>query len=103
MPIQSQGIITRDNVSIDVGRSTLDETLSETETINGAIREILDVATAEWGVVVTLVELKDIQLPESMKRAMPARPRPSARSAPRSSPPRARRPLPRHSATRRTR
>jgi regulator of protease activity HflC (stomatin/prohibitin superfamily) len=107
MPIQSQGIITKDNVSIDVaavayfrvvdavksvvaienvgaainqiaqttlrnvvGRSTLDETLSETETINGAIREILDVTTAEWGVVVTLVELKDIQLPESMKRAM---------------------------------
>jgi hypothetical protein len=35
-----------------------------------SIREILDVATAEWGVVVTLVELKDIQLPESMKRAM---------------------------------
>ncbi|WP_230394580.1 SPFH domain-containing protein [Plantactinospora alkalitolerans] len=34
------------------------------------VRKILDVATAEWGVVVTLVELKDIQLPESMKRAM---------------------------------
>lgn len=34
------------------------------------IREILDVATIEWGVVVTLVELKDIQLPDSMKRAM---------------------------------
>jgi regulator of protease activity HflC (stomatin/prohibitin superfamily) len=32
--------------------------------------EILDAATADWGVVVTLVELKDIQLPESMKRAM---------------------------------
>jgi hypothetical protein len=34
------------------------------------IREILDVATEGWGVVVTLVELKDIQLPEAMKRAM---------------------------------
>jgi regulator of protease activity HflC (stomatin/prohibitin superfamily) len=107
MPIQSQGIITRDNVSIDVsavayyrvddpirsvvaienveeainqiaqttlravvGRHTLDETLSETDTINQNIREILDVQTEEWGIKVTLVELKDIQLPESMKRAM---------------------------------
>jgi regulator of protease activity HflC (stomatin/prohibitin superfamily) len=107
MPIQSQGIITRDNVSVDVsavayfrvvdavksvvaveniraaidqiaqttlrkvvGQHTLDETLSETDRINLAIREILDVTTVEWGVEVTLVELKDIQLPESMKRAM---------------------------------
>ena len=107
MPIQSQGIITRDNVSIDVsavayyrvvdatksvvaienvaaainqiaqttlrkvvGQHTLDQTLAETDQINTNIREILDVATEEWGVVVTLVELKDIQLPETMKRAM---------------------------------
>ncbi|MEU8965295.1 slipin family protein [Streptomyces sp. NPDC048491] len=107
MPIQSQGIITRDNVSVDVsavayfrvvdavksviaienvnaainqiaqttlrkvvGQHTLDETLSETDRINLGIREILDVSTAEWGVEVTLVELKDIQLPDSMKRAM---------------------------------
>jgi regulator of protease activity HflC (stomatin/prohibitin superfamily) len=107
MPIQSQGIITRDNVSVDVsavayyrvedairsvvaienvgaainqiaqttlravvGRHTLDETLSETETINQNIREILDIQTEEWGIKVTTVELKDIQLPDSMQRAM---------------------------------
>jgi regulator of protease activity HflC (stomatin/prohibitin superfamily) len=107
MPIQSQGIITRDNVSVDVsavayyrvedavrsvvaienvsaainqiaqttlravvGRHTLDETLSETDTINQNIREILDVQTEEWGIKVTVVELKDIQLPDSMQRAM---------------------------------
>jgi regulator of protease activity HflC (stomatin/prohibitin superfamily) len=107
MPIQSQGIITRDNVSIDVagvayfrvvdaaksviaienissaigqiaqttlrnvvGQHSLDQALSETDAINVNIREILDRTTTEWGVVVTLVELKDIQLPESMKRAM---------------------------------
>jgi regulator of protease activity HflC (stomatin/prohibitin superfamily) len=107
MPIQSQGIITRDNVSVDVsavayfrvvdavksvvaienvgaainqiaqttlrkvvGQHTLDQTLAETDRINVAIREILDGATEDWGVVVTLVELKDIQLPETMKRAM---------------------------------
>jgi regulator of protease activity HflC (stomatin/prohibitin superfamily) len=34
------------------------------------LREILDVTTLDWGVAVTLVELKDIQLPDSMKRAM---------------------------------
>jgi regulator of protease activity HflC (stomatin/prohibitin superfamily) len=107
MPIQSQGIITRDNVSVDVsavayyrvddairsvvaienvaaainqiaqttlravvGRHTLDETLSETDKINQNIREILDVQTEDWGVKVTVVELKDIQLPDSMQRAM---------------------------------
>jgi len=107
MPIQSQGIITRDNVSVDVsavayfkvvdavksvvaienvhaainqiaqttlrkvvGQHTLDETLSETDRINLDIRSILDVSTLDWGVEVTLVELKDIQLPDSMKRAM---------------------------------
>ncbi|HXW86682.1 MAG TPA: slipin family protein [Streptosporangiaceae bacterium] len=107
MPIQSQGIITRDNVSVDVsavayfrvvdavksvvaienvraainqiaqttlrkvvGQHTLDQTLAETDTINLDIRKILDTTTADWGVEVTLVELKDIQLPDSMKRAM---------------------------------
>jgi regulator of protease activity HflC (stomatin/prohibitin superfamily) len=53
-----------------VGQHTLDETLAETDRINVAIRQLLDVQTQDWGVVVTLVELKDIQLPESMKRAM---------------------------------
>jgi regulator of protease activity HflC (stomatin/prohibitin superfamily) len=53
-----------------VGQHTLDETLAETDKINSQIREILDRTTADWGVLVTLVELKDIQLPDSMKRAM---------------------------------
>ncbi len=90
MPIQSQGIITRDNVSVDVsavayyrvvdatksvvavenvaaainqiaqttlrkvvGQHTLDQTLAETDTINQAIRQILDGATEDWGVLVT--------------------------------------------------
>ncbi|HUZ38612.1 MAG TPA: slipin family protein [Streptosporangiaceae bacterium] len=107
MPIQSQGIITKDNVSVDVsavayfrvvdavksvvaienvgaaiqqiaqttlrkvvGQHSLDQTLSETDTINMDIRKILDATTMDWGVEVTLVELKDIMLPDSMKRAM---------------------------------
>lgn len=107
MPIQSQGIITKDNVSVDVaavayfrvvdavksvivienvtaainqiaqttlrnvvGQHALDEILAETDRINEDIRRILDRTTTSWGLEVTLVELKDIQLPESMKRAM---------------------------------
>jgi regulator of protease activity HflC (stomatin/prohibitin superfamily) len=53
-----------------VGQHTLDQTLAETDMINLDIRQILDATTAEWGVEVTLVELKDIQLPDSMKRGM---------------------------------
>ena len=53
-----------------VGQHTLDECLAETDRINEDIRVILDRTTTEWGVDVTLVELKDIQLPETMKRAM---------------------------------
>gem|GEM_PF-2271943 len=50
-------------------RHRLDQALSETDGINADIRKILDTATLEWGVEVTLVELKDIQLPDSRKRA----------------------------------
>ncbi len=107
MPIQSQGIITRDNVSVDisavayfrvvdaeksvvaienvyaaidqiaqttlrkvVGQHSLDQALAQTDAINADIRKILDTTILEWGVEVTLVELKDIQLPDAMQRAM---------------------------------
>lgn len=53
-----------------VGQSSLDTVLSETAAINDKIKAILDVATAKWGIYVSTVELKDIQLPESMQRAM---------------------------------
>jgi hypothetical protein len=49
----------------------------------------VDTTTVEWGVEVTLVELKDIQLPEGMKRGQwPARPKPNAKNGPKPSPPR---------------
>lgn len=107
MPVQSQKIITKDNVSIDVaavayyrvadavksiveienvmmainqiaqttvrnvvGQSNLDEVLSDTEKINVAVKKILDAQTEAWGVQISVVELKDIQLPDSMQRAM---------------------------------
>ncbi len=107
LPIESQKIITKDNVSIDVaavayyqvqdptrsiveienvvsatyqiaqttvrnvvGQSSLDEVLSETVAINEKIKVILEASTEKWGIYVSTVEVKDIQLPDSMQRAM---------------------------------
>ncbi|HSX42644.1 MAG TPA: slipin family protein [Candidatus Saccharimonadales bacterium] len=107
LPIESQKIITKDNVSIDVsavayyqvtdpikavveiqnvvsaiyqiaqttvrnivGQSSLDEVLSETTAINAKIKDVLEASTEKWGVLVSTVEVKDIQLPDSMQRAM---------------------------------
>ena len=53
-----------------VGRFQLDEVLSERDAINKEIRTVLDTHTEPWGVVVSLVEIKDIELPENMQRAM---------------------------------
>ncbi|MFA6170838.1 MAG: slipin family protein [Patescibacteria group bacterium] len=53
-----------------VGRFQLDEVLSERDAINKEIRTVLDNHTEPWGVVVSLVEIKDIELPENMQRAM---------------------------------
>jgi regulator of protease activity HflC (stomatin/prohibitin superfamily) len=53
-----------------VGRFQLDEVLSERDAINKEIRTVLDNHTEPWGVLVSLVEIKDIELPENMQRAM---------------------------------
>lgn len=107
LPVESQKIITKDNVSIDVsavayyqvidpvksvveiqnvvsatyqiaqttvrnivGQSSLDEVLSETTAINDKIKTVLEAATEKWGIFVSTVEVKDIQLPDTMQRAM---------------------------------
>jgi regulator of protease activity HflC (stomatin/prohibitin superfamily) len=107
LPVPSQKIITKDNVSVDVsavayykivdatksivaienvmvainqiaqtsvrnivGKFQLDEILSERETINQEITKVLDSHTESWGVIVPVVEIKDIELPEGMQRAM---------------------------------
>ncbi len=53
-----------------LGQSELDELLAHREEINQALRTIIDEQTEPWGVKVTLVEVKDVQLPETMQRAM---------------------------------
>ena len=107
LPVPSQKIITKDNVSVDVsavayykvvdavksivaienvmaainqiaqtsvrnivGKFQLDEILSERETLNKEITIVLDAHTEGWGVMVPVVEIKDIELPEGMQRAM---------------------------------
>jgi len=52
------------------GQAELDELLSERERINSRIQEILDTQTDPWGIKVVLVELKHIDLPQEMQRAM---------------------------------
>ena len=53
-----------------VGSVSLDELLTEREKISSTIQEIIDKATDDWGVSVSNVELKDIALPEEMKRVI---------------------------------
>ena len=53
-----------------VGQSELDELLAERERINENVRRIIDQETDAWGIEVTSVEVKDIDLPKEMKRAM---------------------------------
>jgi regulator of protease activity HflC (stomatin/prohibitin superfamily) len=53
-----------------VGRFQLDEVLSERDAINKEISTVLDGNTEPWGVLVSVVEIKDIELPENMQRAM---------------------------------
>ncbi len=53
-----------------VGQFTLDELLSQTTKINQHIQKVIDTHTEPWGVQVTVVEIKDIALPENMQRAM---------------------------------
>jgi regulator of protease activity HflC (stomatin/prohibitin superfamily) len=90
MDVPPQDIITKDNVSVKVnavvyfrvmdpakaivdvilGQVELDDLLSEREKINHELQEILDTATDPWGVKVTNVEIKHVDLPQEMQRAM---------------------------------
>ena len=53
-----------------VGRFSLDQILAETAKINEQIKDVIDSHTEPWGTQVTAVEIKDIQLPDNMQRAM---------------------------------
>ena len=53
-----------------IGQAELDELLAEREKLNVKLQQIIDEATNPWGVKVTAVEIKDVELPEEMKRIM---------------------------------
>ena len=53
-----------------VGQVALDDLLSEREELNSRLQKIIDHQTDPWGIKVSIVELKDVQIPESMQRAM---------------------------------
>jgi regulator of protease activity HflC (stomatin/prohibitin superfamily) len=53
-----------------LGQHQLDELLAEREKINSILQEIIDQATSPWGIKVSIVEVKDVEIPSGMQRAM---------------------------------
>ena len=53
-----------------LGQHLLDELLSERDKINAILQEIIDGQTAPWGIKVSIVEIKDVEIPSNMQRAM---------------------------------
>jgi len=53
-----------------IGQHQLDEVLKERDTINTTLRSIVDEATRPWGIHIEMVEMKDVEIPEAMQRAM---------------------------------
>src|SRR6478609_3948890 len=53
-----------------LGQHQLDELLSERDKINSILQEIIDEATSPWGIKVSIVEVKDVEIPSGMQRAM---------------------------------
>ena len=53
-----------------LGQHVLDELLSEREKINAILQGIIDESTAPWGIKVSIVEVKDVEIPSGMQRAM---------------------------------
>jgi regulator of protease activity HflC (stomatin/prohibitin superfamily) len=53
-----------------IGQHSLDEVLREREKINGTLQKIVDQTTEPWGVKIQMVEMKDVEIPEGMQRAM---------------------------------
>ena len=53
-----------------LGQHVLDQLLSERDKINAILQEIIDEATSPWGIKVSIVEVKDVEIPANMQRAM---------------------------------
>jgi len=68
--LEATSLIAQTTLRSVIGQSELDEVLSHRDKINQQLQEIIDRQTEPWGIKVTSVEVKDVMLPESMKRAM---------------------------------
>jgi regulator of protease activity HflC (stomatin/prohibitin superfamily) len=53
-----------------IGQHVLDEVLRDRDIINATLKQIIDTSTEPWGVEVEMVEMKDVEIPEGMQRAM---------------------------------
>lgn len=68
--LKATSLIAQTTLRSVLGQSELDELLSQREKINLTLQEIIDRQTEPWGIKVTSVEVKDVVLPDGMKRAM---------------------------------
>jgi regulator of protease activity HflC (stomatin/prohibitin superfamily) len=68
--LKASSLIAQTTLRSVLGQSQLDELLAQREKINVQLQEIIDRHTEPWGVKVTSVEVRDVVLPDSMKRAM---------------------------------
>jgi regulator of protease activity HflC (stomatin/prohibitin superfamily) len=70
--IRATSLLSQTTLRNVVGQSELDDVLAHRERLNEKIQTVVDEGTNPWGVKVSLVEIKDVQLPESMQRSMAA-------------------------------
>ncbi len=68
--LKATSLIAQTTLRSVIGQAELDELLSQREHVNIKLQEIIDRQTDPWGIKVTAVEVKDVVLPEGMKRAM---------------------------------
>ncbi|MDA1275053.1 MAG: SPFH domain-containing protein [Verrucomicrobia bacterium] len=68
--LKATSLIAQTTLRSVLGQAELDELLAQRDKINHKLQEIIDRQTDPWGVKVTAVEVRDVQLPETMKRAM---------------------------------
>ena len=68
--IRATSMIAQTTLRSVLGQSDLDELLSQRDRINQQLQQIIDEQTEPWGVKVSVVEIRDVELPQSMQRAM---------------------------------
>ena len=68
--LQATSQVAQTSLRSVIGRADLDTLLSDREHINGELRGVIDAPTEEWGIRIDRVEVKDISLPEGMRRSM---------------------------------